>query len=241
MILLVDVGNTALKLALYHKGEITLTSLDVLQWHTINQVIYSNVASTDTLHQLLTLASDHKIACQQAVVTAQCADVVCGYENFQTLGVDRWLVVLACVDLFISQKKCRNVIIVDAGTATTIDVVDQHFQHLGGWIIPGLELMVDSVTSRTEQVFVDHTTPFISQFGRDTPAALKNGCLAATLGAVQMSLNLTRDDALIVFTGGYGEFLQQEFGNLLPNRSCFNDSLIFKGLVVWAKNHKYCV
>ncbi|SFD42046.1 type III pantothenate kinase [Pseudoalteromonas denitrificans] len=234
MILLVDVGNTALKTALFDGKCIQICNFDSIEWQDINQVIYSHVATTEQLVRLLALAENKNIPCFKASVTANCAGVECGYENYQTLGIDRWLVVLACANEL--KYKNQDIIIIDSGTATTIDVVNHKKQHLGGWILPGLDLLVDTMASRAEKVFVDETTLFKTKLATDTPAALKNGCLVATIGAIQYALSLVKSKPVLVFAGGYGEFLQQEIKSQLEHKAIYSNDLIFKGLLIWYQN-----
>jgi len=234
MILLVDVGNTALKTALFDGYKISLCSFDELDWAVISTVIYSHVATTKQLAVLIEIAQRKNIPTFKAAVSKKCAGVTCGYENYNTLGIDRWLVVLACANEFSCEE--QDIIIIDSGTATTVDIVSDKKQHLGGWILPGLDLMVDSIASRAEKVFVNDKTPFQSEFGENTPAALKNGCLVSTIGAIQYAISLLDNDPLLVFAGGYGAFLKEKT-ILKPNQQAiYNDDLIFKGLLVWYQN-----
>ena len=53
------------------------------------------------------------------------------------LGVDRWLAILAAAFKLYPQK---NVLIIDAGTATTVDLLAKSGVHQGGWILPGITI-----------------------------------------------------------------------------------------------------
>jgi len=234
MILLVDVGNTALKTALFDGTQISICSFESLDWSRIRSVIYSHVTTTHQLVNLLNVADRQNIPTFKAIVTPECAGVVCGYKNYQTLGIDRWLVVLACANEFTSEN--QDIIIIDSGTATTLDIVNHEKQHLGGWILPGLDLMVDSIASRAEKVFGDEKTPFIGEFGTTTPAALKNGCLVSTLGAIQYAISLLNNDPLLVFSGGYGALLKEKMQIQSNQKVIHSNDLIFKGLLVWYQN-----
>ena len=234
MILLVDVGNTALKTALFDGSKILLCPFEDLDWSVISNVIYSHVATTKQLAVLIEVAQRKSVPIYKAVVSKECAGVSCGYANYQTLGIDRWLVVLACANELTSEN--RDVIIIDSGTATTVDIVNHKKQHLGGWILPGLDLLVDSIASRAEKVFVDEKTPFKAEFGVNTPAALKNGCLISTLGAIQYAISLLDNEPLLVFAGGYGMLLKDQMPLELNQQAIYSEDLIFKGLLVWYQN-----
>ncbi len=62
----------------------------------------------------------------------------------EQLGVDRWLGLLAC-----HARGLYPAVVVDAGTATTVDVLDARGVHQGGFILPGLEMMRSSLLQGT--------------------------------------------------------------------------------------------
>jgi len=69
------------------------------------------------------------------------------YHDPRKLGIDRWLGVLAARYL-----GSHNAIVVDAGTAATIDVYEQSSGHLGGYILPGLSMQQASLAAHTARV-----------------------------------------------------------------------------------------
>ena len=230
MILLIDVGNTALKAMLSHQQQLlplSQSQLNQLDWSTITAVIYSAVRQSPALIDLLAQANNHQVKCVSACVDSAIAGITCAYPVVKNLGIDRWLAVLAAASLHPNE----NVIIVDSGTATTIDLLSKDKHHLGGWIFPGLDLMVDAVTSRTEKVFTDLSTSFSIELGTNTPQALKNGCLISTLGAVELAKTKFNNNSRVLFTGGNGQLLKNE-----SNSGDFNKQLLFIGLLFWYEN-----
>ncbi|AXT31712.1 type III pantothenate kinase [Pseudoalteromonas tunicata] len=230
MILLIDVGNTALKAVLYHQQQLSALSqaqLNQLDWSKVTALVYSAVRQSPALTDLLAKANTHQVSCVCASVTSTIAGIKCAYPIVKNLGIDRWLAVLAAVSLYPNE----NVVVVDSGTATTIDLLSKDKQHLGGWILPGLDLMVDAVTARTEKVFTDLSTPYASELGTNTPQALKNGCLMSTLGAVEFAKTKFNDKSRILFTGGNGQLLKKEYSS-----GDFNQQLLFIGLLFWYEN-----
>jgi type III pantothenate kinase len=229
MRLLIDVGNTSLKAVLWHNEQAQPTDLNKLPWPQITDVVYACVGRNDLLNKILAQAATHHIACYEATVTKTLQGLTCAYEQVNNLGIDRWLALIAGFTLH-PNKAC---IVVDAGTATTIDVLTSEGQHLGGWILPGLDLMTSSLTQNTQRVFDDEKTPFVNQLGKNTPNGLKNGALVATIGAVeQAKLHLGAKNSTqtiqIVFAGGYGALLQQQFEG-----SIYDSLLVMKGLNYW--------
>ena len=229
MRLLIDVGNTSLKAVLWDNEQAQPADINNLPWLQITEVIYACVGRSDLLNDILTQAASNNITCFEAKVTKTLGDLVCAYEHVGNLGIDRWLALIAGFTLY-PHKAC---IVVDAGTATTIDVLDNEGKHLGGWILPGLDLMTSSLTQNTQRVFDDGKTPFTNELGKNTPNGLKNGALVATIGAIeQAKLNLTAQKTeqapQIIFAGGYGSLLQQQFAG-----SIFDSLLVMKGLNYW--------
>ena len=138
MKLLVDVGNTAIKLASHQDGKISFLAADKIQWQDVEHVLVASVRTNTALNSLLEQAKCHGVKVTIAAVSAKHNGVSCAYKAYQNLGVDRWLVVLAAAKLYPG----RTSLIVDAGTATTLDVLIDGKQHLGGWIVPGIDLMI---------------------------------------------------------------------------------------------------
>ncbi|MCG9761557.1 MULTISPECIES: type III pantothenate kinase [Pseudoalteromonas] len=228
MKLLIDVGNTAVKYAIEQESSIRLVKEGDVDWQRLTAIICSQVGKGAGLQWVESRASEFGLVLEQAQVSASRAGVTCAYPTFQNLGIDRWLTVLAAHDLYPEQ----DVIVIDSGTATTVDVVTAEGKHLGGWIVPGIDLMISSITARAERVFCDENTPFAAEFAKNTPEAVKNGALAATLGLVHSAKQLLNNEsALVLCAGGYGELIKNHIESAV-----FDDLLVFKGLSVWWKN-----
>jgi pantothenate kinase type III len=98
---------------------------------------------------------------------------------------------------------------VDAGTAMTIDAVDGTGQHLGGFIVPGPRLMVDSLligTSDLADRWSWDNTPDQTRFPGNTRDAIEHGCLRALAALVETALRQIEARASqpprLVLTGG---------------------------------------
>lgn len=229
MNLYIDVGNTAIKMAIDAGDGVKQVAFADVAWSSINAIVIGQVGKATLLEPVLAKAAEHNIAVTEAKVSAEFAGITCAYPQFSNLGIDRWLAVIACYFLYPKQ----TVLVIDSGTATTIDALSADGAHLGGWIIPGLDLMMDSLTKQTQKVFIDETSPFLVEFGRNTPNAVKNGCLASTLGTIDVAKArlLNHMNCHVVFTGGYGQLLQSE----TPG-SDFRKELVFLGLKYWYTN-----
>ena len=101
-------------------------------------------------------------------------------------------------------------LVVDAGTAITIDAVDGDGQHLGGQIIPGVATMASALTAATSDIPAVRPAPGrsdtdLAMFGRNTAAAVREGAQNAVVGAVDRAIRTLQSNAyepVVVLTGG---------------------------------------
>jgi len=221
MILDIDVGNTLLKWRTVEAGVVQdhgrcptkeLTTAMPAQWPAqVERVRISNVAGP-VVASLLLAYCKARWNCQPefAVTCHQAAGVTNSYSDPSRMGVDRWLAMLA------AYKDCNGACcVVDCGSAITVDYVEQDGQHRGGFIIPGLRLMSESLQSNTAEVLVDRT---IEQFetapGCHTSAAVAHGINFAFKALQEKLVRELEDDALdaLYITGGDGVLFHQLAG-----------------------------
>lgn len=120
-----------------------------------------------------------------AVSTATCAGVRNIYPEPAKLGVDRWLALLAAFQAFQS-----SVLVVDIGSALTVDVVDEYGQHRGGYIVPGARLMERALLEGTDRVRFEVDTAMVGfDLGENTGACVRSGIVAAQCGSVLVALH----------------------------------------------------
>ena len=121
--------------------------------------------------------------------------------------------------------------VIDSGTAFTIDVVDAQGLHLGGYIIPGIKLMRSSLESNTAIRLSHEYSEYSEDLGHSTDEAVFNGTVTALLATIrQQSDSLGRTGAVqTFFAGGDAELLHRLAG---LDRSEVVTSLVFDGLDV---------
>lgn len=230
MVVLLDAGNTNIKLAFVNElGEIIrLTITDFYKSiHSVNKLIYGSVNDSLELQSILTACNEHNVIIEKINVTPSFNNLQCGYQIFENLGVDRWLVLIAARHAY-----SENIlVVVDAGTAITIDVCLNN-QHKGGWIAPGLSLMQKSIIDKAPGVFSNESIKS-EVFGTDTPSALFHGSLFALVAmiekAVEFAEKLAPDNKStlnIIVTGGDAHILAKH----LPVKCDVNNELVFTGL-----------
>ncbi len=145
-----------------------------------SRVLVSNVGGADVAEALgAWLARVWSVTPVFARVQQDFAGMHTRYDDPSRLGIDRWLAALAGCHL-----SRGAVCVVDAGTALTIDVVDQHGEHRGGLIAPGLALMARSLTERTAQLRIDAVQP-VTSIATNTVAAISLGCREAVAGLLR--------------------------------------------------------
>ncbi len=111
--------------------------------------------------------------------------VVNAYKRPRMLGVDRWVAMVAARAAFDDA-----LLVVDVGTAVTIDALDADGQHLGGQIIPGLRLLGEALTRETSDIGAGLSKPVRINspgdfFATTTGTAVACGSLGAVCGAIE--------------------------------------------------------
>lgn len=139
----------------------------------------------------------HKIGAKDIPIQA-------AYSN--TLGIDRLLNVFAASNLLNRAKRATAGIVLDLGTALTVDVFRRR-KHLGGWILPGLYLMSESLFQKTALLpkIQISKRDFKLGLGRSTRDSIAAGQVHLLKGLVDQARNLLNDraDAIKIYlTGG---------------------------------------
>jgi type III pantothenate kinase len=218
--LLLDVGNSRLKWGIAEHGAIHRTGhitqekirdcgLQVLTTRLprrVDRVLASNVAGTSFATRLSGLVSAHcNCDVHFAKTEKQAFGISNGYKQPRRLGVDRWVAMIGAYAEF--GAAC---LVVDAGTAVTIDAFDDGGAHLGGQILPGASLMANALSSSTSDIpkigkAGARSRVALDMFAEDTANAVREGALNAVTGAVERSIRVLRSNAydpVLVLTGG---------------------------------------
>ncbi|HEY6530085.1 MAG TPA: type III pantothenate kinase [Cellvibrionaceae bacterium] len=139
----------------------------------------------------------------RAYSSDEASGVINGYAEPKRLGVDRWLALLAA-----RQRVCSDVIVADAGTAITLDLLTEQGQHLGGYVLAGVARQAQSLWSGTGRVQVDSS---VLQ-PRFTPGVNTQACveaaIAAAIAGLCISAQLVLPDATWCLTGGDAHWLE---------------------------------
>lgn len=229
--LLLDVGNTRVKwgvldgnrlrrtghIAQQRISEQGLGALTAKLPRNVDVVLASNVSGATFATRLSGVIGLH-CGCdvQFAKSERESCGVRNGYRQPRRLGVDRWLAMIGAWSEI--ESSC---VVVDAGTAVTIDVIDDDGRHLGGQIIPGVNLMAAALAASTSDIprTGPRTPPApfgLGEFGDSTAKAVSNGAWAAVAGAVERAIRTLRSNAYnptVVLTGGDASRMLTALGN----------------------------
>lgn len=158
------------------------------------------------------------------------AGVTNGYEDFERLGLDRWLALLGGFKL--AKGAC---LILDFGTAVTSDFVAADGAHLGGFICPGFPLLRSQLRTHTRRIRYDNVLAeqALRSYapGRSTAEAVERGCLLMLRGFVMTQLQMAHEyfggDFVVFLTGGDASLV----ADVVPDAKLVQD-LVFVGLAV---------
>ncbi|OGT00600.1 MAG: hypothetical protein A3F73_12345 [Gallionellales bacterium RIFCSPLOWO2_12_FULL_59_22] len=194
MKLLIDAGNTRIKWALahgsswLHNGALPVGQCGELPHQFaglrgIRQVWVSNVAGEEIEQHIRDACAEfpapHFVVAQQA----QCG-VRNNYSSPAQLGSDRWAALIAAWHLV--RGPC---LVVNSGTATTIDAMSAKGEFIGGLILPGVELMQRSLLDATARLQAATQAKQgqgeYAPFPLNTADALYSGALQASCGAIE--------------------------------------------------------
>lgn len=145
------------------------------------------------------------------------------YSAFTKLGVDRWLAIL---EAWHRQGAC---VVIDCGSAITIDVANDKGQHLGGYIVPGYSMLVKALYSGTAQVKVTPKWPTDLKLAANTAQAVNRGCAqmcASFINQVLEKVASTYGPFVVYLTGGDAVNLV----NLIQQVVLLDDTLVLHGL-----------
>lgn len=155
-------------------------------------------------------------------------------DNPVQLGSDRVADAVAAVNVYEAP-----LIIIDMGTATTVSVIDRDKNYLGGMIIPGLRVSLDSLTMRTSQLPKIGIEPPKKVIGANTVDCMKSGIIyysaAGIDGVIERIEESLGEKCTVVSTGGLAD-------KIIPycrRDIIIDEQLLLKGLmIIYNKNKK---
>ncbi len=226
VILECDIGNTRCKWRIVDGGAVLKRGAfacsdgfgELAALSGIDRVKVSSVAAATVNGALTAVLAEIKLEAEFARASRSVAGVENAYADAGKLGVDRWVAMIA------AYNRCHGpVLVLDAGSALTADLVGGNGKHAGGYITPGIRLMKSSLLAETGGVrFGCQDDDYGVEFGVDTVSAVYAGVVAAEVGAaivaIEQAGRQTPTDFAILLTGGDASAVWQNLpASLLPN------------------------
>lgn len=142
------------------------------------------------------------------------------YRNPYEVGADRIAGAMGAT----LRRPGTNLIVVDCGTATTFDVVTAGAEYLGGAILPGVALSVESLAGRTAKLPAVEIMRPAASLGRSTIESIQAGIYHGHVGAIRQLVTELANEAFgggpvhVIGTGGFARMFEPEkiFSEVVP-------------------------
>ncbi|MDW8469895.1 MAG: type III pantothenate kinase [Burkholderiales bacterium] len=239
MILAIDAGNSRVKWGWYEPGPArhgwaSIATVSLIEFaaaaHHVNpfsvthenpdRIVISNVAGEGARQLIVNWIGIFDAEPEWVRGERERCGVRNLYDTPEQLGPDRWAALIAARAL-VPGRAC---LVVNAGTATTIDALSPEGEFLGGLILPGVDLMRYVLHEHTGRLPLQEgnfvTTP------RNTVDAIETGCRHAQAGAVERMFRLMPPGSLCIVSGGGGPALIERLQ--IPCR--YVENLVLEGL-----------
>lgn len=234
--ILVEIGNTSVKAVRHISGQrsplfkITTKNIDGLR-RELEKLKNGELLLLSSVRKDLS-AIIHESSKRLSIHTLQydkLGKIALDYESPETLGIDR---VLACAGAVRLEQS--DVVVVDAGTACTVDFMTAGYTFKGGVILPGLRMLQHSMQTLTPELpEVDEQIP--DHFpGRSTRDAIRiglNGGFIYTVSCFIEQYMNQFDEPQILITGGDGQFIHDHIKDRFGTK--LHENLVFDGMLAW--------
>ncbi len=235
----IDNGNTSVKVAFFIGAQVVATNRFVrrdvrllerfISTYKPNSAIVCSTAassSTQRIERLVEERCPHVLHLSHETPLP----IRLGYRTPQTLGRDRIATAVGAWTIAQRLDSASDVLVIDAGTAITYDLVTADGCFVGGNIAPGLALRFKSLHEHTgllPLVAADGDTPVV---GYDTLTAIRSGVVLGMMGEVRnyiADLKLSHPNLMVFVTGGDGKLVHTRLGD---EEVIYNEHLAAEGL-----------
>jgi len=235
MKLLIDIGNTRIKLACLDGKQVRfMAALPTQDQQALAHDLGEQIASAGPSRSAIGVCVGQPAMQQlvQAIVgsstsidwiesTAYAAGVTNGYPDPTQLGADRWVAVIGLTRQFSTQEpagKPPSKILATFGTATTIDTLSGEQVFRGGLILPGLALMRSSLAAATARL--PASDGLVTDNPTSTTSAIASGIAAAQIGALKQQIAIAQEadgqPPEVFVSGGAYEAIEHALVERLP-------------------------
>lgn len=211
MNLFIDSGNTRLKWCLDDQSRTLASGAGSLEEDSplssvgdligqVRSVAISTVASEERRSHLMDSLAKICPAPVRFYWSEQARNgLVNAYQDVSRMGADRWH---AMYGAWLDHK--QGFVVVDAGSAVTVDYVDRNGRHLGGYILPGLQMMLRSLRTDAARIWFDPDHGLVTDPGKSTGECVNHGLAWLSGAMVERVVADAREHGLsdVLVTGG---------------------------------------
>ena len=233
MALIIDVGNTDVKYAVFQDSKIISKRIGKLKFlkKEVNTIINEfNFLKKAIISSVVALKEkDLNFITEQLDVLVLTVNTKLPFENAyktpETLGVDR----IALISASVMQYPEQNVLIIDAGTCITYDFITSDNTYLGGAISPGIKMRYQSLNNLTANLPLLKKTAPKNIIGNSSKESIHSGVINGILieidGVIQ-EYEKKYKDLTVILTGGDDDFLSKR----LKSSIFANSNFLLEGL-----------
>tara|TARA_R110000787_G_scaffold13189_2_gene41692 strand:- start:7989 stop:8723 length:735 start_codon:yes stop_codon:yes gene_type:complete len=241
MNLIIDVGNTLIKLAVFENNSL-ISKVNSTQkefennfqkiteeYTDISDVIISSVGNFSE-KEILFIQKKY----QTIILTYQTKiPFINQYKTPKTLGVDR----IALVSSAATQYPKENVLIIDVGSCITYDFLNSNNEYLGGSISPGIDLRYQALHNYTDKLPLLKPKIPKKTLGNTTESSMHVGVIQGVVNEIDgfiAAYKLKHKELTIILTGGGAHYLVDS----LKNDIFANSNFLLEGLNYILQNNK---
>lgn len=239
MMLLVDIGNTNTVCSLYDGQNYVMNKrilpnqnlvpiIKKMLNYNINHIAIASVVPKMTDKYLKLFRKSFNI--DSFLVSHQNANIELMVDSKEEVGADRICNVKAAI-----KKTKNNCIVIDFGTATTYDVINNKQQFIGGAIAPGIEVSGDYLITKAallKNTLLEFPKNYI---GKNTKTNIQSGIMYGAINSIEgMIINIKKElngNIDIILTGGFSTLLSPKLSfkhKLEPNLTIDGLKLIYE-------------
>ena len=239
MKLLIDIGNTTTSAGLWKNGKLSMVNnsnnnklfltLKKYLKKEIDKILFTSVIGAKENKVIIDkLKKIYKCRAKQIKSSSALLDVFNGYVQPQKLGDDRWVTIVASSLLY-----RKPLMIVDCGTAISIDMVNSKGIHLGGYILGGFDGYSKSFKNAYHLKNIKIKEDPRSQkkcFPKKTEDAITEGYLLMVISAIESTYNQIKKNQKVfpelLISGGYGKIISTK----LSIKNKYEPNLVLKSI-----------
>jgi len=215
--LVIDIGNSRTKIALFNQYDLMFNvSIDHLTVEHLKmikdehpQLTKAILSSVKPRNEELTGFLSEQFEYFMELDEHSKLPIENLYETPETLGKDRLAAAVGANELFPDQ----NLLVIDAGTAITYDLVSEKNQFIGGNIAPGLEMRFKALNQFTGKLPLVGSSDEFDFFGKNTIDAIRAGVQNGMIYEIERTIdtfNRNYQNLQIIMTGGDSNFFDKK-------------------------------